>query len=178
VEIKNRQQVLLVAAIAILALFAGDKLLFTPMMSVWHERADRLERLRTQVRDGKTLLDRDTVLRDRWARMQGNTLTNNPSAAEQQFFRTLNTWAQNSGVTISGTTPQWKHDEDNYMTYQCRIDAAGDLSTLSRFLYQVERDPMAVKLESVELSAHDKEGRQLQLALQLSGLVLNSQTTR
>jgi hypothetical protein len=59
------------------------------------------------------------------------------------------------------------------MTYECRIDAAGDLEHLSRFLYRVEREPMALKLESVELGARDKEGRQLSLGLQLSALVLN-----
>jgi hypothetical protein len=79
-------------------------------------------------------------------------------------------------VVISAITPQWKHDSDDYMTYECRVDAAGDLEKLSRFLYSVERDPMALKLELVELGARDKEGQQLSLALQLSGLVLNSPT--
>ena len=61
------------------------------------------------------------------------------------------------------------------MTFECRVDAAGDLGKLSRFLYSVERDPMALKLELVELGARDKEGQQLSLGLQLSGLVLTSQ---
>jgi len=34
---------------------------------------------------------------------------------------------------------------------------------------------MALKLESVELGARDKDGQQLSLALQVSGLVLNAQ---
>jgi hypothetical protein len=62
------------------------------------------------------------------------------------------------------------------MTYECRVDATGDLGKLSRFLYSVERDPMALKLELVELGARDKEGQQLSLGLQLSGLVLNTPT--
>ena len=48
---------------------------------------------------------------------------------------------------------------------------------LSRFLYSVERDPMALKLELVELGARDKDGQQLSLGLQLSGLVLNTPLT-
>ena len=50
------------------------------------------------------------------------------------------------------------------MTYECRVDAAGDLGKLSRFLYSVERDPMALKLESVELGARDKDGQQFRWA--------------
>jgi len=43
-----------------------------------------------------------------------------------------------------------------------------------RFLYSIERSPMALKLELVELGARDKEGQQLSLGLQFSGLVLNT----
>jgi hypothetical protein len=35
---------------------------------------------------------------------------------------------------------------------------------------------MALKLDSIELSARDKEGQQLVLSLQISGLVLTLQT--
>jgi len=43
---------------------------------------------------------------------------------------------------------------------------------LSRLLYEIEKDPAALKLDSVELSALEATGQQLQLGLQISGLVL------
>ena len=55
------------------------------------------------------------------------------------------------------------------------MEASGDLGTLSRFLYDLEKDPMALKLESVELTARDNTGQQLTLDLHISGLVLASQ---
>ena len=58
------------------------------------------------------------------------------------------------------------------MTYQCRMDASGNLNSLSRFLYDLEKDPMALRLDSLEISSRDKEGQQLVLAVQISGLVL------
>lgn len=70
-------------------------------------------------------------------------------------------------MTIAAITPQWKQESDDYKTFECRVDVAGDLGKLSRFL-RVEREPMALKLESVELGARDKEGQQLSLGLQLS----------
>jgi hypothetical protein len=176
VEIKNRQQTLLIVAIAMLGLFAADKLVLNPLMAVWTARSKRIEELHKHLTEGKMLLDRETEIRSRWTRMERSTLPNNTSAAEQQFFRALYDWQQNSGVTISATTPQWKHDADDYMTYQCRVDAAGNLSALTRFLHQIEQSAIAVKLESVELTARDKAGQQLALGLQLSGLVLTPQT--
>ena len=70
--------------------------------------------------------------------------------------------------------PQWKNDSTNYLTLNCRVEASGDLGTLSQFLYEIEKGPMALKLESVEFSAHDDTGQQLTLGLQISGLALTS----
>lgn len=175
-QIKNRQQWLIVAAVAAATLFAGDKLLLTPLASAWKARAARVTALRVQINRGKMLVLRERGIRSHWADMRNRSLTNNPSAAEQQVFRAIDSWAQDTGVIINAITPQWKHDTDDYTTYQCRVDAAGDINRLSHFLYRVEREPLALKLESVELGARDKEGQQLSLGLQISGLMLTPQT--
>jgi hypothetical protein len=178
-QIKNRQQVLVIGAIAAVVLFAGDRLVLTPLLKTWDTRQARIAERRNDINRANTMVQDELVpdqsLHTRWLKMSRNTLTNNTSAAEQQVFRAVESWAQNSGVAISAITPQWKHDSDDYMTFECRVDAAGDLGKLSRFLYSVERDPMALKLELVELGARDKEGQQLSLGLHLSALVLTPQ---
>jgi Tfp pilus assembly protein PilO len=175
-QIKNRQQLLIIGAITAIALFAGDQLVLSPVMNAWSARAKRIAALRQQIAKDTMLVQREQSIRSRWEQMSRNALPNNTSAAEQQVVNAIDLWARNSGVAISAITPQWKHDSDDYMTYECRVDAAGDLGKLSRFLYSVERDPMALKLELVELGARDKEGKQRSLGLQLSGLVLNTPT--
>lgn len=171
-QIKNRQQLLVIATVAVIGLFVGDKLLLTPLLNAWDARAGRITALRKQVAANQALIFRQLPIRSHWRDIATRTLTNETSAAEQQVFQAIDAWAQGAGVTINAITPQWKHDSDDYMSYECRIDAGGDLDHLSRFLYSVERERMALKLESVELAARDKEGRQLSLGLQLSGLVL------
>jgi len=173
----NRQQLLTVIAITAVGLFAADKLLIEPLIAGWKSRSDRIAALQEQVNQGKKLVDRERSIRNHWDQMRRNTLTNDTSIAEQQLFRALDSWEQDSRVIITARTPQWK-SADDFMTYECRIDAAGDLPSLSRFLYNVEKDPLALKLESVELSARDKDGRQLSLGLQISGLVLNTTSTQ
>jgi hypothetical protein len=172
---KNRQQLLTIVAVAAVALFAGDRLVLSPLTAAWNTRTKRIAELRTKISNGTLLVGREQTIRSRWDEMSRNTLPNNTSTAEQQVFRAIDSWTQDSGVTISAITPQWKHDSDDYTTYDCRVDATGDLSKLSRFLYRAERDPMALKMELVELGARDKEGQQLSLGLQLSALVLTSQ---
>ena len=174
-QIKNRQQFLTIGTIVVLGLFAADKLVFDPLVNLWGDKARKIQQMRLQVAGGKALLKREQAIRGRWTQMEQNTLTNNASAAEQQLFAAIDSWRQDSRVAINGATPQWKHDADEYMTYQCRMDASGNLNSLSRFLYDLEKDPMALRLDSLEISSRDKEGQQLVLAVQISGLVLTPQ---
>jgi len=174
VQIKDRQKMLVIVTIVAVSLFAVDHLVRAPLVSAWNARATQLTDLRNKVARGRMLIQREAGLRNHWEDMQRKALTNNMSTAEQQVFRAIDSWAQDTGVIVNAVTPQWKHDSDDYITYECRVDAAGDISKLSRFLYRAEREPMALKIEAVELSARDKDGQQLSLALQLNGLVLNA----
>ena len=63
--------------------------------------------------------------------------------------------------------------DDDYSTFECHVDATGNLATLTRFLYEVERDKLAVRVEAVELAARDNDAASLSLGLQVSGLLLN-----
>jgi hypothetical protein len=173
VKIENRQQWLVIAVIAIGGLFALDSIVIKPLTSVWRARTDRIAALEQKIARGKGIIGRGQNLRDDWASKQTNTLPVNTSQAEQQMLKAFDSWSQKSRVTITGVTPQWKRESDDYMTLECRVDASGDLQTLTQFLYDIESDPMALKLESVELSAHDNAGQQLTLGLLVSGLVLS-----
>jgi hypothetical protein len=172
-QIKDRQQVLLVVAIGLIALFASERLVISPLVKLWKARNTRIAELRTQVAQGRTLIDREDTIRRRWNALKSAALPANTSAAEQQVFQATDRWASASRVSINAITPQWKQEE-GFMLFQCRIDASGGMEALSRFLYEFEQDPMALKLESMEIGARDKEGRQLSLGLLISGLVLGS----
>lgn len=173
-EIKGRQQWLTVLAVAVLVVFAGDKLLLTPLTNAWKARHAKIAELRREGEQGRILLDRGQAIRTRWEQMRRATLPTAPSAAEQLFFTAVDKWAQDSRVAVTALTPQWKAEGEDYQTLQCRIDATGNIETLSKFIFNIEKDPMALKLENIELGSRDKEGQQLALAVQISGLVLKS----
>ena len=177
-QIKNRRQLLTVVAVGGLALLLLDRILLPPVAKFWRDRSAQITDLRAKVSEGKQLLKREAAIRERWDTMRTNTLPNNNSAAEQQVVNAFYKWEQNSRISITSIMPQWKQDSEDYKTLECRIDASGSLGTLSRFLYDLERDPMALRLQSVELTARDNEGQQLTLALQVSGLVLMPKENR
>ncbi len=177
-KIENRQQFLTVLVVVAAALLVGNSLIYEPLSKWWSARSQQVVRLRKQVDDGDRLRQRAGGIRGQWEQMRTNTLPNNASLAEQQLLKAFDTWSHDSGATITGILPQWKKDADEYQTLNCRVEASGNLGTLSQFLYAIEKDPMALQLESVELSARDTGGQQLTLGLQISGLVLNPQVKR
>ena len=60
------------------------------------------------------------------------------------------------------------------MTLECRADAFGSIQSLARFLYELERDPLALKVDELEITARDSEGQQLSLSVRFSGLLLTA----
>ncbi len=175
-KIKNRQQFLVALTIGAAALFVGVNFIGEPLANLWSARSAQIKQLRAKVGEGKLLIQREAGLRSRWSEMSINALPGNTSLAEQQVFKAFDNWSRDTGADISSIMPQWKNDSTNYMTLNCRVEASGNLGNLSQFLYNIEKGPAALKLDSVELSAHDNTGQQLTLGLQISGLVLIPQT--
>jgi len=176
-KIENRQQFLILLTIAAAALLIGNTVVYEPLVKFWSARSAQITNLKNQVRDGNILIQNEAVLRRRWSDMSANALPANTSLAESQMITALTTWARGSGADLTKITPQWKNDSTNYMTLNCRVEATGTLGTLSQFLYDVERGPMGLKSDSVELMARENT-QQLTLVLDVSGLALLQPTTQ
>ena len=174
-EIKNRQQFLLIVTLSLLGLYLANFLVYEPLAKWWSSREADVKTLSDEVKQGRALMNRESVIRDEWNHIRSNSLPNDPSQSEQQVLKAFNNWAGDSGVNIESITPQWQNDQTNYSTLECRVEASGDLGALSRLLYEIENDPLALQLESVELTATDEKGQQLTMGLQISGLALVSQ---
>lgn len=172
-QIKNRQQLLIIVASVTFGLLIADSLVFTPLTKAWQARSKRIVDLRKQVNDGENLIKRADALKSRWTQMQANALPQSHSLAEQQVLTAFDKWSQDARISVNSITPQWKRDRDELQTLECRVDAAGTVGTLAKFLFNVEHDPMALKIESVEITSRDKDGQNLSLGLQVSGLVLS-----
>jgi len=144
-----------------------------PLAGVWSSRQAQIRELRARVSDGNQVIRSEARTRSHWADMQANALPANTSLAEQQLFKAVDEWSHSSGSEVTSLMPQWKNDSTNYMTLSCRVETSGDLGALSKFLYDVERGPMAVRLDSVELTERDKDGQQLTMSAEINGLALN-----
>lgn len=172
-NLHNRQQLLGLLAIGMVVLLAGDRLLFAPLLRTWKARAARVAELKKSVTQGATLLERENAIWARWDTMRTNTLPPQMSESEGQLVKAFDQWSQDSRIGISAIRPQAKRGAEDYATLECRVDAFGNLPALTRFLYDIERDPLGLKVELLEITSRDNNGQQLTLGLQVSGLILN-----
>jgi len=171
-KIKNRQDFLVVLTLAAAGLFVAVNFIFTPLTGWWSTRSAQLKDLRVKVKEGQQLITRESVIRGRWNDMKAGALPANNSAAEQQLLKAFDGWRGDTGVELTSVMPQWKSDSTNYMTLSCRVELGGSIGSLSRYLYEMEKSPIALRLDTVELSAHDNVGQQLTLGLEVDGLAL------
>ena len=169
-KLNKREMTMVLLTVAVVAV----AFILMPLAGQWSARQVQIKDLRAKVAEGQKLVNREAGIRSRWSEMQSNALAANTSQAEQQFLKALDGWARDTGAELTSIMPQWKNDSKDYLTLACRVEAAGDLGSLSKFLYAVEKGPLAVKLDSIELTARDASGQLMTLGLELNGLALSA----
>ena len=124
------------------------------------------------VTEGRGIIERRTAPR-LWKEMQEQALPKDPAKAEQDLITAFDRWGRASNIELGSIKPQWKRGTTSrFSQLECRVDATGSVATLSRFLHEVEKSTLALRVDSVELMARDENGQKLTLGLLVSGLRL------
>lgn len=169
----NRQRLLIILAGTAVGLLVLDSLVLTPLTKAWQTRSAEISRLQKNVSEGRSLIARADRTRALWAEMQSQALPKDPAKAEQDLITAFDRWGRSNSIELGSIKPQWKRGATSrYSQLECRVDATGSISALCRFLYEVEKSPLALRVDSVELTARDESGSKLTLGLLVSGLRL------
>jgi hypothetical protein len=169
----NRQRLLMILAGTAVFLLVLDSLVLTPLTKGWQTRRAEIAKLQKNVTEGRGVIERAERTRTVWAEMQSQALPKEAAKAEQDLVSAFDRWGRATSVELGSIKPQWKRGATNqYSQLECRVDASGTLTTLSRFLYEVEKSALALRVDSVELTSRDDSGQKLTLGLLVSGLRL------
>ncbi len=172
-NLPERQRWLIIGAGTMVALLILDSILFTPLAKRWQDHSAEILKLGKSVGDGRNLLVRGAQLERTWTEMQANALARDPAQAEQDVIAAFDQWGRANNIELGSIRPQWKRGGTNrYSLLECRVDATGSLPMLSHFIYELERSPLALRVDSIEMTARDQGGQKLTLGLIVSGLRL------
>jgi hypothetical protein len=173
INLPDRQRWLVIGAAVVVALYLLDKVVITRLTNMWKEHSEDIVRLQKSVTDGRLAIARAARTEREWSDMQTNSLPRDSAQAEQDVFSAMYSWALANRIDVTSYRSQWlKGKNDKYSIYESRIDAAGTLPALSHFLLDVERSPLALRIDSVEITSRDDTGSKLTLGLVVSGLRL------
>ncbi len=169
----KREHLLMLAAAICVGALLGDKLILTPLTSLWQTRAERIVTLEENLTRGTVLVAREDAMKARWEEMKDSDLPENLSAAQSQVLDSVERWKDESGLRLASLKTQWKDlEEESGKVLDCRASALGTMSSIARFLYELECDPLALNIQEIEITARDERGGVLLLGLRFSGLLL------
>jgi hypothetical protein len=173
-NIPKRQRLLILVAGAGVLLLVLDRIILTPLGDHWQRNAAEIRQLQGLVANGRGMIARSARLNGIWAGIQSASLPADQAQSEHDLISSLEGWGRASGIEIGSIKPLWKRgDTDNYSVLECRVDATGSLSSLSRFLYELGKSQVAARAESIDLISEDNSGQRLTLSLNLSSLRLS-----
>src|ERR1700677_1938142 len=139
-ETKNREKLYAIGLGAVLGLVLINWLVISPLTDAWSRRSKEITDLKKSLADGTMLIRRQDVVQGRWDDMRTNALESNPAVAEAELLTAFDRWVSQSGVTEGSFRPQLHDTDDNYSTIDCRADVSGNIDTIMRFLYDMEKD--------------------------------------
>lgn len=170
--LKKRERYLAIAAIVCIGLLAGERLVFTPLSKIWQERSQRTAELQQSIQDEKSLADREGDLRAEWKSMKDQSLPADDAEAENLILKAVNRWAESSRLALTTLKPRRSQEGKDFRTLEFQSTARGSLKAITRFLYELESDPLPLKIEAIEIAAADDNGDSITLSLRFSGLLL------
>lgn len=173
---RKRERLLILGAAICVALLLGDRLVVSPLANLWKERADRIAILQKDLARTELLLEREEDIRDRWNEMRSRSLPASQAEAERVTLDAIASWSRSSGLQVSSIRPQWRAEEKGgERRVDFRLSADGGLGQIARFLYELERDNTPARVEDLDITSRDDNGRMLGVDIRFSAICLEEE---
>lgn len=174
---KQREKLIAIVAVACVALVAVDKIVVPPLHELWATRSNRAKHLQLSLNKGRMLVDRRQTIRKRWTDMEEHCLPSDQSTAENLVLKSVSTWTSRSQFNVTSLKPRWVEDRKVKDHKRLLFHAMGEgrPSAVWRFLYELEKDPLALKVEDIEITGRNQQGSIMALGVRFSGIVLEDE---
>ena len=173
---RQREKILIIAALVCMGIFLGDRLVLTPLGRIWSRRSARIGELKKSVEKGGLLVERRADVEKRWKEITDAGLPDDPSIVEERILTRVHEWESQSGLNLTSLRPRWREPDLESKKLELRLTGSGSLESITRFLFEVEADPLPLRVEDLGLTARDKRGAILEFNLKFSSLILKEKS--
>jgi Tfp pilus assembly protein PilO len=169
--LSRRERVVLIAALAVLGLLAGDRFVVEPLLKWrWAVDARRAALAQRLVRD-EGVLRRRRELMPLWEAMQAS-LKPSAAAAESQIMHVVRDAADASGLELSLLKPEQLTDKGKLPRIAVQASLSGPMKSVTDFLYRLQTAPAPLRLTELQLAVPKEGVDELTVQVRLTTLSL------
>ncbi len=128
----QREKMILAVVGAVVLLFAGDRYVMTPFMEQRAESAKQLAADQDKQQKAVKLFENERQAKTRWTQMMSSGLNANASTAESQMLRSLQAWAQESGLHQQSIKPDRSEQDKQFRKIVFRVTAEGTMDSVAQ----------------------------------------------
>ncbi|MFW6059133.1 MAG: hypothetical protein ACODAQ_03075 [Phycisphaeraceae bacterium] len=163
----SRRETLLVWIIAALVgLGALDYFVVQPMRARLAALSAEAERLESELRGARVLMDNRALIESRWQSYVEAGLEMEESAQRLRVQQHLTRWAQETGVDLATLASGGARQGEPFEEIQFVVRGSGPLQAVVEFLHELRRSPFPLRVKSCEIG--DERGGEGDLSLRLT----------
>lgn len=170
--LSKRERQIAIVTMAVIMIFAFDRYLWTPVMEARSDVQVEKQELLTDQQQAERIFKQRNRMNDDWNEMKNGGLSGDASTTESGVLNAINSWARNSGLTLSSIKPEHEKGEGEVREIIFNLACSGDMNEVGQFLWQVEKSTLPLKITEFQLGSREEDGREMTLQLKLSALYI------
>src|SRR5688572_19587836 len=127
----RREQLLIIGVATAVGVFALDRYVYQPFKTARESIAKDHDVALDELRDARNLLRRERQMRREWAQMTAAGIERGTWDAEREMLRSMQTWAQQAGVTNVSLRPERTATEHGFVKVVVHVSGTGPSAAMA-----------------------------------------------
>jgi len=175
-DLKRREKLFLIIAIAVVAALVVDRYILSPVLKRRSDMKDRREMLRGELEQALSTVQRWKILTPQWGQMTKDGLSEDPSVTEGVVLRYIKDFSLKNGVVIASIQPEHLPQETKVREIEFLLSGTGSMNSITGFIYDMETAAIPLKVKTMQLGAADETGSQMTIQLKMSSIYWEQKT--
>lgn len=168
----NRERTIMIVAVLAVLVLIADRYVLSPVLDEFSAIKQQKETLQATLEQSMATLERGKKLNQRWTQMQQAGLSYDVQKTEGLLLRYLEESSSRSRFLLTSIQPEHSTVQEKFGRIDFTVSGTGSMETITRFLWDVEKAQVPLKIESLQLGANDENARQMSLQVKLSSIYL------
>lgn len=151
-SLSRREKRLLYLTIIVLGVWISHKFIVNPLIVRWKELGEKIEERGLKLEKSRKILHLKEKIQGEYENYASSVKMQGSEEEEMAKFLTeIESIARSSSVHISDIKPRPVKNADFHERYLVELEAEGDISQISRFIYEIQSSPQLLKIDKYSI---------------------------